>query len=224
MILFSCYRIIMNQQILDFAAPIYVLLLLACAEQRATKQVLAPDADTGSIRGNISPISVYGAEVEVLQGGKVIATSGVQDGVFHIKNLSPGRYDLRISAFAYVTNDAIRGIEVVTGQIAEVGRAVIFPHDPGEYIPTRITGTVYDAETGAPIAGAVIKVECNEAICNTLESTSDFEGQFEIAVWSNLTSIVTVTKQGYQSGRAEVQGIPAGESVSVEINLKQAIN
>ena len=197
------------------------LSLFACAEQQETKQVLAPGAVTGSIRGNISPISVYGAEVEVLREGKVIATSGVQDGVFHIRNLSPGRYDLRISAFAYVTNDAIRGIEVVTGQIAEVGRAVIFPHDTGEYIPTRITGTVYDAETGAPIAGAVIKVECNEAICNTLESTSDFEGQFEIAVWSNLSSTVTVAKQGYQSGHAKVIGIPTGESASVSLMLKR---
>ena len=211
----------MNQQKLYFTVAICFLPFFACAEQQETKQVLAPGAVTGSIRGNISPISVYGAEVEVLREGKVIATSGVQDGVFHIKNLSPGRYDLRISAFAYVTNDAIRGIEVVAGQIAEVGRAVIFPHDTGEYIPTRITGTVYDAETGAPIAGAVIKVECNEAICNTLESTSDSEGQFEIAVWSNLSSTVTVTKQGYQSGHAKVIGIATGESASVSLMLKR---
>ena len=211
----------MSQQKLYFTVAICFLPLFACAEQQETKQVLAPGAVTGSIRGNISPISVYGAEVEVLREGKVIATSGVQDGVFHIRNLSPGHYDLRISAFAYVTNDAIRGVEVVAGQIAEVGRAVIFPHDTGEYIPTRITGTVYDAETGAPIADAVIKVKCNEAICNTLESTSDSEGQFEIAVWSNLSSTVTVAKQGYQSGHAEVIGIPAGESASVSLMLKR---
>lgn len=211
----------MNQQKLYFTVAICFLLLFACAEQRETKQVLAPGAVTGSIRGNISPISVYGAEVEVLREGKVIATSSVQDGVFHIKNLSPGRYDLRISAFAYVTNDAIGGIEVVEGKVTEVGRAVIFPQDTGEYIPTRITGTVSDAVTGAPIAGAVIKIECNEGICNTLESTTDLEGQFEIAVWSNLTSIVTATKQGYQSGRVEVRGIPTGESASVSLRLKR---
>ena len=211
----------MNQQKLYFTVAIFFLPLFACAEQQETKQVLAPGAVTGSIRGNISPISVYGAKVEVLREGKVIATSSVLDGVFHIRNLSPGRYDLRISAFAYLTNDAIRGIEVVAGQIAEIGRAVIFPHGTGEYIPTRITGTVYDAETGAPIAGAVIKVECNEAICNTLESTSDSEGQFEIAVWSNLSSTVTVAKQGYQSGHAKVIGIPTGESASVSLMLKR---
>ena len=133
------------------------MLLLACTEQKEARQILAPSVGTGSIRGNISPISVYNARVEVLQEGKVIVAAGVQDGGFHIKNLPPGRYNLRVSAFAYVTNDAIRGIEVIAGQITEVGRAVIFPQDTGEYIPTRIMGTVYDAVTSAPIAGVVIK-------------------------------------------------------------------
>ena len=211
----------MRQQVLNITVAIWVLLLLACTEQKEARQILAPSVATGSIRGNISPISVYDARVEVLQEGKVIVAAGVQDGVFHIKNLPPGRYNLRVSAFAYVTNDAIRGIEVIAGQITEAGRAVIFPQDTGEYIPTRITGAVYDAATGAPIAGAVIKVKCNEAICNTLESTSDPEGQFEITVWANLSSIVTATKQGYESGHAEVVGIPTGESESVEIWLRK---
>ena len=148
---------IMGHQRLNLAVAICVLLFVACTEQRETQQILPPSTIEGSIRGNISPISVYDAKVEVLQEGKVIATVGVQDGVFHIKNLPPGHYNLRVSAFAYVTNDAIRGIEVIAGQITEVGRAVIFPQDTGEYIPTRIMGTVYDAVTSAPIAGAVIK-------------------------------------------------------------------
>jgi hypothetical protein len=201
------------------------LLLLACTEQKEARQILAPSVGTGSIRGNISPISVYNARVEVLQEGKVIVAAGVQDGGFHIKNLPPGRYNLRVSAFAYVTNDAIRGIEVVGGKITEAGRAVIFPQDTGEYIPTRIMGTVYDAVTSAPIAGAVIKkVKCNEGICNTLESTSDSEGRFEIAVWANLASIVTVTKQGYQSSHAEVIGLSTGESAAVALKLKKLDN
>jgi hypothetical protein len=211
----------MRRRVLNITVAIWVLLLLACPEQKEARQVLAPSVATGSIRGNISPISVYDAQVEVLQEGKVIVAARVQDGVFHIKNLPPGRYNLRISAFGYVTNGAIRGIEVVAGQIMEAGRAVIFPQDTGEYIPTRITGAVYDAVTGAPIAGAVIKVKCNEAVCSTLESTSDSEGQFEIAVWANLSSIVTVTKQGYQTGHAEIVGIPTGESVSVALKLKK---
>ena len=148
---------IMGHQRLNLAVAICVLLFVACTEQRETQQILPPNTIEGSIRGNISPISVYDAKVEVLQEGKVIATVGVQDGVFHIKNLPPGHYNLRVSAFAYVTNDAIRGIEVIAGQITEVGRAVIFPQDTGEYIPTRIMGTVYDAVTSAPIAGVVIK-------------------------------------------------------------------
>ena len=216
---------IMGHQRLNLAVAICVLLFVACTEQRETQQILPPSTIEGSIRGNISPISVYDAKVEVLQEGKVIATVGVQDGVFHIKNLPPGHYNLRVSAFAYVTNDAIRGIEVIAGQITEVGRAVIFPQDTGEYIPTRIMGTVYDAVTSAPIARAVIKkVKCNEGICNTLESTSDSEGRFEIAVWANLASIVTVTKQGYQSSHAEVIGLSTGESAAVALKLKKLDN
>ncbi len=213
----------MKLQLLNLPV-ICVLLVLACAEQKETQQIVPSGAITGSISGNISPISVYDARVEVLQEGKVIATVGIQDGVFHIKDLSPGRYDLRVSAFAYVTNDAIRGIEVVEGKVTEVGRAVIFRQDTGGHVPTRIKGIVSDAATGAPIVGVVIKVKCNEAICNTLESTSDSEGRFEIAVWSNLTSIVIATKQGYQSSHAEVSGIPTGESASVSLKLTRLDN
>lgn len=212
---------IIKQYTLDFTVAICVVLFVACGEPKETEQVFPPSAIPGSIRGNISPISAYDAKVEVLQEDKIVATVGVQDGVFHITNLPPGRYDVRVSAFGYVTNDAIRGIEVVGGKITEIGRAVIFPQDTGEYVPTRITGTVYDAVTGAPIAGAIIKVKCNEGICNILESTSDSEGQFEIAVWANLSSIVTATKQGYGTGHAEVRGIPTGESAPVSLELRK---
>lgn len=214
----------MRLQQLNLPLVICVLLVLACSEQREASQTVPSGATTGSISGNISPISVYDAKVEVLQEGVVITAVGIQDGVFHIEGLSPGRYDLRVSAFAYVTNDAIRGIEVVEGKVTEVGRAVIFRQDTGGYVPTRIKGIVSDAVTGAPIAGVVIKVKCNEAICNTLESTSDSEGRFEIAVWSNLTSIVIATKGGYQSGHAEVGRIPTGESASVSLKLTRLDN
>ncbi len=214
----------MRLQQLNLPLVICVLLVLACSEQREASQTVPSGATTGSISGNISPISVYDAKVEVLQEGVVITAVGIQDGVFHIEGLSPGRYDLRVSAFAYVTNDAIRGIEVVEGKVTEVGRAVIFRQDTRGYVPTRIKGIVSDAVTGAPIAGVVIKVKCNEAICNTLESTSDSEGRFEIAVWSNLTSIVIATKGGYQSGHAEVGRIPTGESASVSLKLTRLDN
>ena len=214
----------MRLQLSNLSLVICVLLVLSCSEQTQTQQIVPSGAITGSISGNVSPISVYDAKVEVLQEGEVITAVGVQDGVFHIKDLSPGRYNLRISAFAYVTNDAIRGIEVVEGKVTEVGRAVIFRQDTGGYVPTRIKGIVSDAVTGAPIAGVVIKVKCNEAICNTLESTSDSEGRFEIAVWSNLTSIVIATKGGYQSSHVEVGGIPSGESASVSLKLTRLDN
>ena len=213
----------MRKLIVSHVLFVYISLTLGCTDDKVIQQDLTPLLTTGAIQGNISPINVYDAEVAVLQSGQVINVTGVQDGVFQIDNLPPGRYDLRVSALAYVTNDAIRGIEVVGGQITEAGRAVIFPQDTGGFIPTRITGRVYEAVTGAPIADAAIKVECNEGICSTLEGISDPEGQFEIAVWANLTSIVTVTKQGYQSARAEVVGIPTGKSESIEINLKKMI-
>ncbi|MDE0299251.1 MAG: carboxypeptidase-like regulatory domain-containing protein [Candidatus Poribacteria bacterium] len=209
----------MKQHAFNSVVAIYVLLLVGCAEERETRQVFPPSAIAGSIRGNISPISVYDAKVEVLYEGNVVAAVGVQDGVFLIEDLTPGHYNLRVSAFGYVTNNAIREIEVAEGKVTEVGRAVIFPQNTGKYVPTRIMGTVSDSVTRAPIVGAVIRVKCNEAICNTLESASDSNGQFEIAVWSNLTSIVTATKQGYRTAHAEVKGIPTGKSASIALEL-----
>ena len=200
----------MNRLVLLSIFSICILLMIGCTREEVQEHQILMQSTTGSIIGNISPINVYDAEVTVLQDGKGITVVGVQDGIFQIENLSPGMYDLRVSALAYVTNDAIKGVKVVAGEATDVGRAVIFPEYTGEFIPTRITGTVLDARTGAPIAGASIKIECTEGICGILKGISDQAGRFEVAVWANLASIVMARKERYQTVRVEVVGIPTG--------------
>jgi hypothetical protein len=199
---------------------IWMVLVIGCAVDNSADKGLEPQA-TGSILGNISPITVTGAEVTLLQHGKVIAIVAVQDGFFEIDNLPPGTYQLRISAPDYTTNNAIKDIKVVAGETTDVDRAIIYPQDTGKYIPTRLIGTVFDADSGAPIAGASIRVECTEGICSILESISDSEGKFEVTIWADLASIVTVKKEAYQTAQIEVVGIPTSTAKLIEVGLEK---
>ncbi|MCH8292736.1 carboxypeptidase regulatory-like domain-containing protein [Candidatus Poribacteria bacterium] len=213
--------IVMNRPVQISILLICILLIASCTESENTKVDLLPRTTPGSINGNISPINVYDAEVTVLQAGEVIAVVGVDDGIFRIDNLLPGAYDLRVSALGYVTNDAIRSVQVVAGETVEVGRAVIYPQDASGYTPTQLTGMVLDADKGVPIADASIEIECTEGLCSTIESTSNPDGRFEVAIWANLASIVIVEKEGYRTARVEVVGIPTATAKSIEVKLQK---
>ena len=199
---------------------LWVVLVLGCAAGESGDEQLEPQV-TGSIIGNISPITVYNAEVTVLQDGKVIAVVAVKGGFFEIENLLPGIYQLRVSAPNYTTDNAIKDANVVAGESTDVGRAIILPQETGKYIPTRLIGTVYDADSGAPIAGASIHVECTEGLCSILKSVSDSDGKFEVGIWADLASIVTVEKEAYQTAQVEVVGIPASTAKSIEVPLER---
>jgi hypothetical protein len=196
-------------------------LIFSCTDGDKPTSELAPQAAIGTISGNISPINVYDAEITVLRNGQIITVVGVEDGIFDIEQLPPGNYDLRVSALGYVTNDAIRNVQVLAGQTTEVGRAVIYPEDADGYVPTRLTGTVLDADTGAPISDASVELECTEGLCSTIEGISNPEGKFEVAIWANLASVVTIEKAGYRTARVEVVGIPTSTAKSIAVRLER---
>ena len=216
--------LLMNRSIQISSRLIWMALVIGCAGGERADKPLEPQHATGSILGNISPISVGDAEITVLQDGKVITVVGVKDGVFEIDNLTAGTYQLRVSAPDYTTNSAIKNVKVVTGETTEVGRAIIYPQEIGAYIPTRLIGTVFDADSGAPIAGASIHIECTEGICSILESISNSEGKFEVTIWARLASIVTVKKETYQTAQIEVVGIPTATAKLIVVKLERHAN
>ena len=200
---------------------IWMVWVIGCAEGERTDEHLESQHATGLIFGNISPITVTDAEVTVLQDGEVITVVRVQDGVFEIDNLTAGTYQLHVTAPGYTTNSALKNVEVIAGETTDVGRAIIYPQETGKYIPTRLIGTVFDADSGAPIAGASIRVECTEGICSILESISNSEGKFEVTIWADLASIVTVKKEAYQTAQIEVVGIPTSTAKLIEVGLER---
>lgn len=162
---------------------ICISLTVSCANKTTQgASILQPQLSRGSIIGSISPINVYNAEITVLQDKRIVAVVGIQEGTFRIDSLPPGAYDLRVSALGYVTNNAIKDMEVEAGVLVNIGRAAIYPEDTGEFIPTRITGVVLDTSMGFAIVPASIKIECTERICGILEGVSDKAGRFAIAV------------------------------------------
>ncbi|MCZ6678158.1 MAG: carboxypeptidase-like regulatory domain-containing protein [Candidatus Poribacteria bacterium] len=211
----------MNRFVLSLVLLIGISLIISCTGNEPEGNPILMRPAAGSIRGNVSPINVYDAEITVLRGEEIITVVGVQDGIFQIDHLAPGAYDLRVSALGYVTNDAIKGVQVLPGEISDIGRAVIYPEDTGQFIPTRLTGVVFDTSTGAAIAQAAVSVECTEGICGVLDGMSDQAGNFAIAIWANLASVVTVEKAGYHSARIEIVGIPTGSVQSIRVALEK---
>jgi len=195
----------------------YTLFMLGCSEQKEISE--EPKPATGTLEGNISPYDIYDAEIVLIQNGNPVARTGVDYGIFRFENVPPGIYDLQASAFGYVTNAALKNIRVKAGETIEVGRLVLYADATGQFVPTTLIGTVIDAQTQLPIAGAEAKVECLEGICGILEGESDANGRFSIPIWANLASRVTVRKDGYRSEAVEVGRILIGQTAQITVQM-----
>jgi hypothetical protein len=196
----------------------YALFMLGCSEEKEMPE--EPKLTTGIIEGYISPYDVYEADVALIQNGIPVARTGSDYGSFRFENVPPGEYELQASAPGYVTNTALKNVRVNAGETVEIGRIVLYADATGTFVPTTLIGTVMDARTQLPIAGAVAKVECLEGICGILKGESDTQGRFSVAIWANLASRVTARKDGYRAESVEVGRIPVGQTAQMTILMR----
>ncbi|RDY67621.1 PEGA domain-containing protein, partial [Halobacillus trueperi] len=174
----------------------------ALVESGQTSTVnIALSPEVGSISGVVTdeegmPILNSIIEIKVFdQAGNLIQTVlADSQGEFLISGLSPGTYQLSVTA----TNSEATTV----GAIVEAG-GTTFISVPLSPNPARIIGEVFDAETLAPISGAVVSVTDVNGLPIT-STVTDENGNFSIPGLPPTTVIVSAVAPGYGTASTAV--------------------
>ncbi|MHB1142347.1 MAG: carboxypeptidase regulatory-like domain-containing protein [Sulfuricaulis sp.] len=141
-----------------------------------------------------------GASV-TLTGGAVHSTVTGADGTFNLGTLAPGNYSVAIALNGYVMVNGTA--TVVGGQTLTINQGLIKSGGFQDAEPGTISGTVIDAGTGLPIAGAVFDLG------NGFSDVSSATGQFTIPNVPRGNYTATLSATGYVS-QAYIVSFPAG--------------
>ena len=87
--------------------------------------------------------------------------------------------------------------------------------------PSTVTGTVRDAETGRPLAGAAVRVEVAQS-SGVRGTAADADGAFRVERLAPGDVVVTASFVGYESGRVDVRLSP-GEDRRLEFALAPGV-
>ncbi|QAS52292.1 carboxypeptidase regulatory-like domain-containing protein [Halobacillus litoralis] len=168
---------------------------------QTTTADIALSPEVGSISGVVTdeegmPILNSIIEIKVFdQAGNLIQTVlGDSQGGFFITGLSPGTYQLSITASNYAAT--------TVGALVESG-GTTFLSVPLSPNPARIIGEVFDADTLAPISGAVVTVTDINGLPIT-NTVTDENGSFSIPGLPPTTVIVSAAATGYGTASTAV--------------------
>lgn len=157
---------------------------------------LPTNPTAGTLSGRVSDQSsgqpLSGVQITVSGPTNATATSDA-NGQFSAGNLAPGQYTVRLDLVGYTSASLTAG--VAAGQVTDTGLAQLAP------VPstTLIFGTVTDAVTSQPIAGALVQVTG----AATASTTTGADGQFRLAVLPGQIN-VTVSATGYGTASGTV--------------------
>jgi len=120
----------------------------------------------GTVRNSVSTVPVGNATVSI-QGLTVDDLTGI-DGVYGTGYHQAGSYTVVVSSPGYVSA-TITGVQLVNGQVT------LLDVDLQPLVPFQLSGTVLDASTNEPIAGANVRVDNTDF---TLDTVTDGQGNF----------------------------------------------
>lgn len=176
------------------AAP---ALLADAVEHALTAQfgavVLTVTADGAPVDGVLSVVGSFEREPVTDGTGRML--------------LDPGSHTIRVQSLGLTTAEV--EVEVVAGQDTEVELA-LEPADTGA-----IAGTVLDASSGTPVAGATVTV-----VDSGLDPvTTGSSGTFTVADVPTGTHSIEVVAEGYGPGLADDIEVTTGATTQVEVEL-----
>ena len=150
-------------------------------------------SDPGSIQGVVqsgsSPIVSAFVSVSVLQGNTVISSTLTDgNGDYLITGLQPGNYVIKAGAAGYQLG--VQGVSVVADQTVTANFSL--SPDPGT-----ISGTVTDAITLNPIAGASVQILQGTTLLSS--GLTDSNGNFIFPSFAPGSYTITVSAAGYQT-------------------------
>ena len=163
----------------------------------------APSATiTGQVTDSQTRAGIVGATVSASPGGAATVTG--LNGTYSL-SVSPGTYTITASDPTY--NSASQTVTVRAGQQFPLNFKLLSITAYGS-----LTGTVIDAVTRVPIAGATV------LLSNNLIRTTDLNGNFSYAIVLTGTYTLTVGAIGYVSQSQQVT-IRAGKTTTVQVAL-----
>jgi PEGA domain. len=167
-----------------------------------------PTPGAGTISGQVLDSAtknpIVGATVTVNPGGASALTGATGNFSFSV---APGSYVVNASAPTY--NGASQNVSVSGGQHVVLTFKLVSITAYGS-----IAGTVLDAVTDAPIAGAIVRLS------NGLVRATDTNGDFSYSVVLNGTYTLTVSALGYATSSQPVT-VKSGHTTNVRVLLSQ---
>ncbi|TCM97580.1 carboxypeptidase family protein [Paenibacillus sp. BK033] len=188
---------------------------LSIAETLTLNAALAPNpgALTGTITNAQTGGPLAGVLIEALDNrNSILATATTNAaGVYTLSSLSPATNDrLRLSADTFVAQ--VIGFSIAAGQTKTINAAL-------SPVAGALSGIITDIVTGAPLAGASIRVFTSEGI--TLQTTSTAaDGSYTIPSLSPGSYSIVIAEEGY-AGQTIGAMINAAATTKLNVALEQ---
>ncbi|MCC6578755.1 MAG: choice-of-anchor B family protein [Flavobacteriales bacterium] len=160
----------------------------------------------GTVTDAITTAPVNLASVILL--GASTADTTTFDGQYALGTLSPGTYDVAVSAPGYFP-DTVTAVVLTTGQVTFLD----IPLQP--MVPFAFTGQVVEAGTNDPVPGAVVLLDGTMADAQTV---ADANGQFTVAALFADDYAITAGRWGWHTACLAPQAID-GNTPAVTITL-----
>lgn len=166
--------------------------------------------ETGSIKGTVYPIS-SNALVAAYSGEDFITSTNINsiDGSYTLQNVSPGYYDLVISADGRITDESLVNKSVDAGNLTNLDRIYLAPTGSNA-----LFGKVTSQDSENPISGAELTIDNNS-------STTDIEGYYVFYSLSSGNKNVQIEKNGYLSTISSVS-VPATGTTKTNFTMVSA--
>ena len=160
---------------------------------RALLYASQPDPDQTSLQGKVidgqTGNALSGVTVTLTQSSQTYTATTASDGTFDFTNIAPGSYSIQIADSGFGT--IISTTQAGTGQDVNLGSVSLTPGtSSGGSTSATVYGTVTDASSGNPIAGATIAI-------GSLSTTTAANGAYEIANIPTGTVSFSANATGY---------------------------
>ncbi|MCX5922732.1 MAG: carboxypeptidase regulatory-like domain-containing protein [Candidatus Dependentiae bacterium] len=143
----------------------------------------------GTVTDSVTGLPISGALVEAFRGNQVrYSTTTIGDGTYSLSGIEPSVYTLIISAPGYQTQSV--GVNPRNGQVTIVDIALV-PNGG------TISGTVTNAITTLPIAGATIEVFQDNTLIG--QATTNGSGGYSVPNLAPGNYVVLATAAGFES-------------------------
>ena len=164
---------------------------------------LAPDPGTisGTVTDAVTGLPIAGATVSYPPGSGSATTTTASDGTYTLANVAPGTYTVTASDTGYVTQSPTN---VLVSSGATTTQNFALAPNPGT-----ISGTVTDAVTGIPIAGATVSYPPGTGSATT---TTASNGTYTLANVTEGSYQVTASAANYTAQTVTVVVGPGGSA------------